>query len=104
MENIPSKYASKGHVFRKLKEIQFTHDLNRKQFKSLQEQILQSINSDKAFEPGRKLTKPTLQNISVIQTFINTVKERIKDRTFLPSKYTDPRGCRLFSLAPIYSI
>jgi hypothetical protein len=104
MENTPSKVASKAYVYRKLNKIQFVRNLNRRQFKSLQEKTLQSINSDKAFDPGKKLAKLTSQDVSIIQAFIKTVKERIKDGTFLPSKYTDPRGCRLFSLAPIYAV
>jgi hypothetical protein len=75
MENTPSKVASKAYVYRKLNEIQFVRNLNRRQLKSLQEQTLQSINSDKAFDPGKKLAKLTSQDVSIIQAFIKTVKE-----------------------------
>ncbi|KAI8971534.1 hypothetical protein BDF20DRAFT_884991, partial [Mycotypha africana] len=40
----------------------------------------------------------------VIQVFIDTVKIRINAGTFSPTKYTDTRGHRFFSLAPLYSV
>ncbi|OAD73980.1 hypothetical protein PHYBLDRAFT_145444 [Phycomyces blakesleeanus NRRL 1555(-)] len=37
-ENIPSKVASKGYIYRKLQDVQFVHALGRKKLRSLQEQ------------------------------------------------------------------
>ncbi|CEP08292.1 hypothetical protein [Parasitella parasitica] len=94
MENEPSTVASKGFVYRKLQEIQFVQSLNRKRFRSLQEKVLQSINSSETFVPGKKLSSLTLQQISILQQFIDTVKARIEDRTFFPAKCTDPRDAQ----------
>ncbi|ORE09418.1 hypothetical protein BCV72DRAFT_64318 [Rhizopus microsporus var. microsporus] len=104
MENVPSKVASKAYVYRKLRELPFTGALSKKKFNSLREETLQLINSNKTFAPGKKLTKLTPQQVSVVQNFIDTVKTRIQDGTFTPAKYTDKRGCRFFSIAPIYSV
>ncbi|ORE01851.1 hypothetical protein BCV72DRAFT_320049 [Rhizopus microsporus var. microsporus] len=105
MENVPSKVASKAHVYGKLRELPFTGILSKKKFNSLREETLQSINSNKTFAPGKKkLAKLTPQQVSVVQNFIDTVKTRVQDGTFTPAKYTDKRGCRFFSIAPIYSV
>ncbi|CEI95043.1 hypothetical protein RMCBS344292_09244 [Rhizopus microsporus] len=48
--------------------------------------------------PSVRGRKPT------VQTFINTIQARIQDNTFMPLKYTDPRGSRYFSLLPLYKI
>lgn len=92
------------YVYRKLQEIQFIQSLSRKRFQSLQEQVLQSINSNETFVLGKKLSLLTVQQISIIQQFIDTVKVRIEDGTFFPAKYTDPRGYRFFTIAPVYTV
>ncbi|CEG63410.1 hypothetical protein RMATCC62417_00555 [Rhizopus microsporus] len=48
--------------------------------------------------PSVRGRKPT------VQSFINTIQARIQDKTFMPLKYTDPRGSRYFSLLPLYKI
>ncbi|KAL0083782.1 hypothetical protein J3Q64DRAFT_1810002 [Phycomyces blakesleeanus] len=75
-ENIPSKVASKGYIYRKLQDVQFVHALGRKKLRSLQEQTLRLILE--------KLNALFSRQISIVQTLINTVKARIKDRTFFP--------------------
>ena len=105
MENVPSKFASKAYVYRKLRELPFTGVLSKKKFNSLREETLQSINSNKTFAPGKKkLAKLTPQQVSVVQNFIDTVKTRVQDGTFTLAKYTDKRVCRFFSIAPIYFV
>ena len=78
MENVPSKFASKAYVYRKLRELPFTGALIKKSFDSLREETLQSINSNKTFAPGKKLAKLTSQQVLVVQNFIDTVKTRIQ--------------------------
>ncbi|KAL4215593.1 hypothetical protein AB4K20DRAFT_1991562 [Rhizopus microsporus] len=81
MENVPSKFASKAYVYRKLRELPFTGALIKKSFDSLREETLQSINSNKTFAPGKKLAKLTSQQL----------KQEYKDGTLTPAKYTDKR-------------
>ncbi|KAI7892632.1 uncharacterized protein EV154DRAFT_585849 [Mucor mucedo] len=73
MEEKSSKFASKGYVYRKLKELPFTAGMNRRKFSSLLEETLQSINSSKAFIQGRKLSQLFPQQVSIVQKFINTI-------------------------------
>ncbi|KAI7907630.1 uncharacterized protein BX663DRAFT_528406 [Cokeromyces recurvatus] len=88
---------------KKLKELTFTSILNRRSFKSLQEQVLQSINSNVPLILGRKLSK-IKPHLSALETFVTSVKSRITDGTFTPEKkYTDKCGYRFFTLLPIYS-
>ena len=61
MENVPSKFASKAYMYRKLRELPFAGVLSKKKFNSLREETLQSINSNKTFAPGKKLAKLTPQ-------------------------------------------
>ncbi|KAG2206160.1 hypothetical protein INT47_003809 [Mucor saturninus] len=63
MEEKSSKFASKGYVYRKLKELPFTSAMNRRKFSSLLEETLQSINSSKAFVQGRKLSQLSPQQL-----------------------------------------
>ena len=92
MENVPSKFASKAYMYRKLRELPFAGVLSKKKFNSLREETLQSINSNKTFAPGKKkLAKLTPQQVSVVQNFIDTVKTRVQDGTFTLAKYTDKK-------------
>ncbi|KAI7906086.1 uncharacterized protein BX663DRAFT_483730 [Cokeromyces recurvatus] len=94
--------ASKSYIYRKLKELTFTSILNRQNFKSLQEQVLQSINSNVPLIPGRKLFK-VKPHLPALETFVTSVKSRITDGTFTREKYMNKRGYRFFTLLPTYS-
>lgn len=102
MEETPLKVASKSYVYRKLKDLSFTKTLNRRSFKSLQEQVLESINTNTTLVLGKKLKKLE-PHLSAILKFVEIVQSRIKDNTFTPTKYTDQRGYRYFTLLPIYT-
>ncbi|KAI7902244.1 uncharacterized protein BX663DRAFT_552660 [Cokeromyces recurvatus] len=52
---------------------------------ALQEQVLQSINSNVPFIPGQKLSK-VKPHLSALETFVTSVKSRIADGTFTPEK------------------
>ncbi|KAI7898956.1 uncharacterized protein BX663DRAFT_489525 [Cokeromyces recurvatus] len=94
--------ASKLYINRRLKELTFTSILNRRSFKSLQEQVLQSINSNVPLILGRKLSKAKL-HLPALETLVTSVKSRIADETFTCEKFTNKRGYRVFTLLPIYS-
>ncbi|KAL4211882.1 hypothetical protein AB4K20DRAFT_1958851 [Rhizopus microsporus] len=72
--------------------------------KSLKENTLTAINSNKTLEITSKLKNIDKKDIDAAQSFIKTVQARIQDKTFMPLKYTDPRGSRYFSLLPLYKI
>ena len=55
-------------------------------------------------EIASKLKNIDKEDINIVQTFIKTVQARMQDKTFMPLKYTDPRGSRYFSLLPLYKI
>ena len=63
-----------------------------------------AINSNKTLEIASKLKNVDKKDIDAAQTFIKTVQARMQDKTFMPLKYTDPRGSRYFSLLPLYKI
>ena len=90
MENVPSKFASKAYMYRKLRELPFAGVLSKKKFNSLREETLQSINSNKTFAPGKKkLAKLTPQQASVAQNFIIQLKQEYKmARSFLLNTLT----------------
>lgn len=102
MEEKPATFASKSYIYRKLKELTFTSILNRRSFKSLQEQVLQSINSKIPLVLGKKLEKLE-PHLPALLKFITSIQSRIEDGTFTPAKYTDRRGYRFFSILPVYS-
>ncbi|KAG1225090.1 hypothetical protein G6F67_009383 [Rhizopus microsporus] len=99
----PQDKASRSYVHRKLQELPFVK-LNTSKYRSLKENILAAINSNKSLEITSKLKNFDKKDIDAAQTFIKTVQTRIQDETFMPLKYTDPRGSRYFSLLPLFKI
>ena len=63
-----------------------------------------AINSNKTLKITSKVKSVDKKDIDAVQTFIKTVQTRIQDETFMPLKYTDPRGSRYFSLLPLFKI
>lgn len=100
---MPSKVASKGYIYRKFKANPFVSTLSRKKFRALKEQVVQTINSNKTFEPGKKLNMLNPKQISVIQALITTVKARIENGTFNPLN-TQTQEAIVFFIAPVYSM
>ncbi|CEJ04963.1 hypothetical protein RMCBS344292_18911 [Rhizopus microsporus] len=80
----PQDKASSSYVHRKLQELPFVKKLNTSKYRSLKENTLAAINSNKTLEM--------------------TMQARIQDKTLMPLKYIDPRGSRYFSLLPQYKI
>lgn len=42
--------------------------------------------------------------IKLVQQLMANVQNRIEDKTFTPFKYTDPRGERIFTLLPVFTV
>ncbi|CEG68571.1 hypothetical protein RMATCC62417_04808 [Rhizopus microsporus] len=100
----PQDKVSSSYVHRKLEELPFVKKLNTSRYRSLKENTLTAINSNKTLEITSKLKNIDKKNIDAVQTFIKTVQARIQDKTFMPLKYTDSRGSRYFSLLPLYKV
>ncbi|CEG72553.1 hypothetical protein RMATCC62417_08096 [Rhizopus microsporus] len=100
----PQDKASSSYVHRKLQELPFVKKLNTSKYRSLKENTLAAINSNKTLEMTSKLKNIDKKDIDAVQTFIKTVQARIQDKTFIPLKHTDPRGSKYFSLLPLYKI
>ncbi|CEG65139.1 hypothetical protein RMATCC62417_01990 [Rhizopus microsporus] len=100
----PQDKASSSYVYRKSQELPFVKKLNTSKYRSLKENTLTTINSNKTLEITSKLKNIDKKDIDAVQTFIKTVQAKIQDKTFMPLKYTDPRGSRYFSLLPLYKI
>ncbi|CEJ01632.1 hypothetical protein RMCBS344292_15655 [Rhizopus microsporus] len=100
----PQDKASSSYVHRKLQELPFVKKLNISKYRSLKENTLTAINSNKTLEITSKLKNIDKKDIDAAQSFIKTVQARIQDKTFMPLKYTDSRGSRYFSLLPLYKI
>ncbi|ORE18515.1 hypothetical protein BCV71DRAFT_285265 [Rhizopus microsporus] len=100
----PQDKASNNYVHRKLQLLSFVKKLNTSKYRSVKENTLTAINSNKILEIASKLKNIDKEDIDIIQTFIKTVQARMQDKTFMPLKYTDPRGSRYFSLLPLYKI
>ncbi|CEI97429.1 hypothetical protein RMCBS344292_11561 [Rhizopus microsporus] len=96
--------VSSSYAHRKLEELPFVKKLNASRYRSLKENTLTVINSNKALEITSKLKNIDKKNIDAVQTFIKTVQARIQDKTLVPLKHTNPRGSRYFSLLPLYKV
>ncbi|OAD67536.1 hypothetical protein PHYBLDRAFT_69404 [Phycomyces blakesleeanus NRRL 1555(-)] len=83
----------KTDALKVIKEFPFTTSLNRKQFNSLREQVLISINSDQTLIFERNLQKIQPHKTTALN-FVSTIRSRIKDSTFCRFKYIDKRGYR----------
>ncbi|RCH92130.1 hypothetical protein CU097_003672, partial [Rhizopus azygosporus] len=90
-----------NYVHRKLQELSFVKKLNTNKYRQLKEYTLAAINSNKALETTSKPNSIDKKDIDAVQTFIKTVQASIQYKTFMPLKYTDPRGSRYFSLLPL---
>ena len=99
----PQEKASSSYVHRKLQELSFVKKLNTSKHRSLKENILASINSNKTLEITSKLRNIDKKDIDAVQTLSKQYKQEFKTR---PSclKYNDSRGSRYFSLLPLYKI
>ncbi|CEI88896.1 hypothetical protein RMCBS344292_03272 [Rhizopus microsporus] len=88
----PQDKASSSYVNRKLQELPFVKKLNTSKYRSLNENTLAAINSNKALKMTSKLKNIDKKVIDVVQNFIKTVQARIQNKTFMPLKYIDSRG------------
>ncbi|CEI85579.1 hypothetical protein RMCBS344292_00039 [Rhizopus microsporus] len=79
----PQDKASSSYVHRKLQELPFVKKLNTSKYRSLKENILTAINSNKSLEITSKLKNIDKKDIDAVQTFIKTVQTRIQDKTFM---------------------
>ncbi|ORE14025.1 hypothetical protein BCV71DRAFT_188108, partial [Rhizopus microsporus] len=62
---------------------------NTSKYRSLRENTLAAINSNKTLKITSKVKSVDKKDIDAVQTFIKTVQERIQDKTFMPLKHTD---------------
>ncbi|ORE13124.1 hypothetical protein BCV71DRAFT_279128 [Rhizopus microsporus] len=81
---IQKEMEQKNYVHRKLQELPFVKKLNTSKYRSLKENILTAINSNKSLEITSKLKNIDKKDIDAVQTFIKTVQTRIQDKTFMP--------------------
>ena len=124
-EPVPQKKASKGFVHRKIVELINMKTLPRQFQHTLEHHILDCINSstpkekfvNRNFTKQTKISKKTMNEVSkskgrdltseeklILDRFVEDTREEIITNTFRPSKYTDPRGARLFTVLPVYSL
>ncbi|CEG74852.1 hypothetical protein RMATCC62417_09988 [Rhizopus microsporus] len=100
----PQDKASSSYVHRKLQGLPFVKKLNTDKYRSLKENTLTAINSNKTLKMTSKLKNIDKKVIDAVQNFIKTVQARIQDKAFMPLKYINPRGSRYFSLLFLYKI
>ncbi|CEG75672.1 hypothetical protein RMATCC62417_10679 [Rhizopus microsporus] len=91
----PQDKTSSSYVHRKLQELPFVKRLNTSKYRSLKENTLTAINSNKTLEITSKLKNIDKKDTNAVQNIIKTVQTRVQDKTFMPLKYTDPRGSRI---------
>ncbi|CEG77607.1 hypothetical protein RMATCC62417_12323 [Rhizopus microsporus] len=88
--NETSRQASSNYVHRQLQEVSFIKKLNASKYRSLKENTLTAINSNKALKITSKLKNIDEKDIDAVQNFIKAVQARIQDKAFMPLKYTEP--------------
>ncbi|CEG81450.1 hypothetical protein RMATCC62417_15654 [Rhizopus microsporus] len=86
----PQDKASSSYVHRKLQGLPFVKKLNTRNYRSLKENTLTTINSNRALEITSKLRNIDKKDVDAVQSFIKTVQARIQDKNFMPPKYTNP--------------
>jgi hypothetical protein len=99
----PQAFVTKAYIFRKLNELDQAAKLAKRAFRSLQEAVLISINSETPLVLGSKLQRyEETGEVGLFKAFIEETSTQIKEGIFAPAKYTDPRGSRWFLLLPIH--
>ncbi|WP_461043427.1 hypothetical protein, partial [Streptomyces sundarbansensis] len=76
----PQDKASSSYVHRKLQELPFVK-LNTSKYRSLKENTLTAINSNKTLEITSKLKNIDKKDIDAVQTFIKQYKQEFKTRS-----------------------
>ncbi|CEG73012.1 hypothetical protein RMATCC62417_08478 [Rhizopus microsporus] len=82
----------------KVARTSFCQEIKYKKVQIIKGKHLDRYQFNKSLEVTSKLKNIDKKDIDAVQTFIKTVQ----DKTFMPLKYTDPRGSRYFSLLPLY--
>ncbi|PHZ07471.1 uncharacterized protein RHIMIDRAFT_242575 [Rhizopus microsporus ATCC 52813] len=103
-ETKPQGKAPSSYVHRKSQELPFVKKLNTSKYRSLKENTLTAINSNKPLEITSKLKNIDKKDIDAVQSFIKAVQARIQDKTFMPLKYTDPQGLRNVIITDGYAV
>ncbi|GAA5814013.1 hypothetical protein MFLAVUS_007503 [Mucor flavus] len=124
-EHVPEKKANRGSIHRKVKELVRLVDLPRKFQKTLEHHVQEAINiragkSKFVTQSFTNVNKPnranrdtnqrrTRQDLSVeektsLDRFVEETRDSIATNTFRPEKYIDPRGARLYTIIPLYSM
>ena len=126
-DSIPQDKASKAFVYRNVRELINTKSFPRKFVKTIEHHVLEAINiqsgkpsfisrsfSQQKYIRSNSKTKSkqkrsSRQDLSDeektdIDAFVIKTREDIKNKTFLPEKFTDPRGSRFFTMVPIQAM
>ncbi|CEI97931.1 hypothetical protein RMCBS344292_12053 [Rhizopus microsporus] len=81
----PQDKASSSYVHRKLQELPFVKKLNTNKYRSLKENTLTAISSNKTLEITSKLKNIDKKEIDSVQTFIKTVDVEVCRQTVISS-------------------
>ncbi|KAL1932327.1 hypothetical protein VTP01DRAFT_9383 [Rhizomucor pusillus] len=105
LDDQPENKASKAFIHRNLQEILSNRtNLSKSLFSSLKVHIHNAINLHKSLVLPKSFTAPLPEPVMKdIKTFIEETSTELKNGTFRPLKYTNPRGARRFTLLPLYN-
>ena len=80
--------------------------MSKKVFESILVSLYQAIKKECLPVYGVKAlrcNKLTADHFTEFHGFVQRTTDQIRAKTFRPSKYTDPRGTRRFTMVPIYT-
>ena len=104
-ESISKTVATKGYIHRKIHKIFDQQPLSNSFSAKLNAKIRERINGKQNKEWDKNtIERLTASQMSSINALITKVIPKINAKTFKPKTFTDPRGCRRFTMVPIHSL
>jgi hypothetical protein len=97
--------ATRGYIQRKIDKIFVEERLSTTFACKLNAKIRERINVEQDKDWDRQtINRLTETQMSCIKALISKVSTKIKSKTFRPKTYSDPKGCRRFTMLPVLSL
>ncbi|KAI8393903.1 uncharacterized protein BYT42DRAFT_23285 [Radiomyces spectabilis] len=102
-EQDPQTFVSSAYVSRNVHDIFKGKNLPKRVVSSMNVAVRDAIRNKTHLRIPFKCKPTASDEYKRLMKFVEATKTAIQEECFKPLKYTDPKGCRRYSLLPVYS-
>lgn len=102
-EPVPKTHVTKSYVKRKIDKILDTRDISGRNKSKLCDRVRKAVNKNESISWTPVLLRCIGTQRPAVEAMIAKCRNKIDTGTFRPKTFTDPKGCRRYTLCPILS-